>query len=138
MDLGVENFNILQAANHGEVARLWIARIAAQIKKQGDFGQKNWKLRRLQFFIHIDDGHLIGAGVNQHTVGRDGEVDVEHDALLVFEIRGAFVDERIHAFFLIGRGKQRVEQAALEHHAVGQAAFKGAIDGFFGSHGGDL
>lgn len=38
----------------------------------------------------------------------------------VLEHRLALVHESVHAFLLIFRGEQRVEQAALEHHAVVQ------------------
>lgn len=37
----------------------------------------------------------------------------------VLEHRLALVHKRVHAFLLVGGGKQRVEQAALKHHAVG-------------------
>ncbi len=43
------------------------------------------------------------------------------------KLRGALVQESVHAFLLVLRGKQAVEQAALEHHAVGQRAFEGAV-----------
>ena len=50
----------------------------------------------------------------------------------VDELRCPFVQKGVHAFFLVGSGKQAVEQAALKHHAVGQAAFEGAVHAFFG------
>ena len=52
--------------------------------------------------------------------------------LLVAKLRRALFDESGHAFFLVGGGKQGVEQTALEGHAVGQAALEGLVDGLFG------
>ncbi len=40
-------------------------------------------------------------------------------ALTVLKLCFAFIHKRIHAFFLICRGKQRMKHAALEHDAVG-------------------
>jgi hypothetical protein len=55
----------------------------------------------------------------------------------VGELGGAFFHKRGHAFFLVVGGKQCVEQAALKHDAVGQAAFKRFVDRLFGGHDGD-
>ena len=43
---------------------------------------------------------------------------LSHVSSLVFEGCFAFVDKRVHAFFLVGGGEQAVEDAALEHHTV--------------------
>jgi len=50
--------------------------------------------------------------------------------LFVFPLRRAFFDEGFHAFFLIFRRKQRVENTALESHAFRKAALEGPIDCF--------
>ena len=42
----------------------------------------------------------------------------------MLELRLALVHEGVHAFLLVLRGEQRVEQAPLEHHAVRQAALE--------------
>ena len=44
---------------------------------------------------------------------------------LVHKIGFAFAQEGVHAFFLVLRGKQCVEQAALKHHAIGQRLGQG-------------
>jgi hypothetical protein len=43
---------------------------------------------------------------------------------LVGKVRRALVQESVHAFLLVLGGKQGMEQAALEHQAVGELAFK--------------
>ena len=50
-----------------------------------------------------------GAGPRR-SAGATGSVVLEH--------RLALVHESVHAFFLILGGEHRVEQAALEHHAI--------------------
>jgi hypothetical protein len=42
----------------------------------------------------------------------------------VLEVGSTLVDKRIHAFFLVLRGKQGMKNSALKHHAVTQTAFK--------------
>src|SRR5256885_4098546 len=56
----------------------------------------------------------------------------------MLEAGGTLVDEGVHAFLLVLRGEQRVEQAALEHDAVGQRALEGTVHRFLGRHDGDL
>ena len=48
--------------------------------------------------------------------------------------RSALVDEGVHAFLLVLGGEEGVEHAALEHHAVGQAALEGAVHRLLGRH----
>src|SRR5574343_103301 len=58
--------------------------------------------------------------------------------LQVYKVGGAFVHKSVHAFFLVLGGKQCVEQTALKHHAIVEAALKGAVDRFLGGHDRDL
>ena len=57
--------------------------------------------------------------------------DVAH-AQPLLEVRAALVEEGVHAFLLVVGGEQRVEQPPLEHHAVGQRRFEGAVDALLG------
>ena len=51
----------------------------------------------------------------------------EYEILFVLELRRLpLVDEGGHAFLLVVDGEQRVEQAALEAHALGEGRLVGA------------
>ncbi len=68
---------------------------------------------------------------SRQMVGKIGaEVRAFCNRSNLFMLKGwrTFVQKRIHAFFLILCGKQRMEQAALKHHAIAQTAFKRTVD----------
>ena len=52
----------------------------------------------------------------------------------IAELRRPLRDEGRHAFLLILRGEQRVEDAALEQHALGERGLEGAVDRLLGGH----
>src|SRR5258707_11121072 len=68
------------------------------------------------------------AGEGLSTVSSSSPVLVDRLALL---------DERGHAFLLVLGGEGRVEEAALEAHALGERRLVGAVDRLLGhQHGG--
>lgn len=58
-------------------------------------------------------------------------------SLMAVELRFAFVEEGLHAFFLVVGGEERVEEFALELEAFVEAHFVGFEDGFLGELQGD-